>query len=58
MQLGFQLPVEPEEIDVDSPRLPKVRPHADAELELTFLRAALAWSRWRERRMKAERRAA
>lgn len=30
--------------------VPQVRPAADAELEEVFLRAAVAWARWRERR--------
>ena len=29
--------------------VPEVRPHADPELEETFVRAAAAWARWRDR---------
>lgn len=31
--------------------VPRARPEADAELEEVFLRAAVAWARWRERRV-------
>ncbi len=34
---------------------PEVLPTADVELEETFLRAAAAWQRWRERRRWAGR---
>lgn len=30
-------------------RVPQVRPMADADLEASFVRAATAWARWRER---------
>ena len=36
-------------------QLPSVRPTVDPELEATFLRAAVAWARWRERRRWAGR---
>lgn len=35
--------------------VPPVRPTADAELEETFVRAASAWARWRERQRWAGR---
>jgi hypothetical protein len=35
--------------------VPKVRPTADAELEESFVRAASAWARWRERQVWAGR---
>jgi hypothetical protein len=35
--------------------LPAVRPTADVELEESFVRAAAAWARWRERRRWAGR---
>jgi hypothetical protein len=31
------------------PNPPRVQPLADPELQATFLRAAAAWSRWKER---------
>ena len=34
---------------MSSDRLPRVRPTCDPELEETFIRAASAWARWRER---------
>lgn len=35
--------------------VPRVRPTVDAELEETFVRAATAWARWRERQRWAGR---
>ncbi len=35
--------------------VPQVRPTADSELEETFVRAAAAWARWRERQKWAAR---
>jgi hypothetical protein len=35
--------------------LPRVRPTADAELEESFVRAAAAWAKWKERRKWAGR---
>lgn len=55
MQLGFSMPIG-EQVELGSSATvreihpPSVRPTADAELEATFLRAALAWARWREQR--------
>jgi hypothetical protein len=31
--------------------VPAVRPTADGDLEESFVRAAAAWARWRERRL-------
>ena len=39
-----------ERVIFGSDSIPRERPTADAELEETFVRAAIAWARWRERR--------
>lgn len=48
MRVGEQIELE-NHIPLREVPIPTVRPMADAELEATFLRAAVAWARWRER---------
>ena len=60
MQLGFAIPVGEQgslenHVVVREVAVPTVRPMADAELEATFTRAAMAWARWRERQRWAGR---
>lgn len=53
MQKGLWQEVTQTELAPRSARVPeavlRVRPKADAELEASFVRAAEAWARWRER---------
>jgi hypothetical protein len=45
VQLGFEQTTMVRELP-----LPDVRPSSDTELEVTFIRAAMAWAKWRERK--------
>lgn len=46
---------EPAQVRVRPVRVPRARPLADEELAESFVKAAVAWAQWTERRRKAGR---